>query len=369
MSAPPCLHKMKKTALISSLLILTNFCFSWQVKLIRTISIDERDLFILSCFAPLEDGNFLFTDILDKNRQIKVFNKEGKLTKSWGKFGTGPNEFSGAGYLDYQSPYLAITDAGTHRVHVFENKDNDEFKKIGEFLAWELNLHIKIYRKYVLLPGYIVSPKENKYVLFMRDFYGKETKYVLPVENRFGAMSMSEYIKTRDEVSGISGSEFIDVYQDTAFYVSDVRLRVAKIDLRSMKIEFIGKEPEDFRALAMNKKTRDALLDHRSGKEVMENILTKHSFVSGVFADKDILGVLYVNRDKNINNEFFYAPRIQIFDHSGKLLHGQTLAPFYAEQRYSPYFYQKDKRRLYLFSQVSDESDVKYVLYEFSIEP
>jgi hypothetical protein len=232
-----------------------------------------------------------------------------------------------------------------------------------------LSSNIKIYDKYVLLCGYIVSPRGEGYALFMRDFNGKETKYILPLENHFGAGSAGEYRKIRDEVSGISARDFLDVYQDTAYFVSDVRLRVAMIDLRSMKIEFIGKEPEDFRTLAMDKKTRDALMDPQFGKEVAEDILTKHSFVNGVFADKNIVGVLYVNRDKTINTELFYVPRIQIYDHSGKLLHEQTLAPFFTEQRYTPSYYQKDKRHLYLLSTASDESTVKYVMYEFSVEP
>jgi len=360
---------MKKATLICSLLILTNIGFSWQVKLIRTISIDERDLLIPSVFAVLEDGNLLFTDLRDQNYQIKVFNKEGKLIRAWGKFGPGPGEFEGAGFLDYQSPYLAVADAGKHRIHVFEKLKNDEFKRIGEFLAWELSSHIKIYDKYVLLSGYIVSPKGEGYVLFMRDFNGKDTKYVLPVENQFGAGAMSEYRRIQGEVAGISARDFLDVYQDTAFFISDVRLRVAMIDLRSMKIEFMGKEPADFRALAMSGKIRAALMDPQSGKEVAEDILTKHSFINGVFADKGIVGVLYVNRDKTINNELFYMPRIQIYDHSGKLLYGQTLAPFFSEERYSPFFYQKDKRHLYLLSTASDASAIKYVIYEFSIEP
>jgi hypothetical protein len=359
---------MKKATFIGALLALTNICFSWQVRLIRTISIDERDLLIPSVFAVLEDGNLLFTDLRDQNHQIKVFNEEGKLIKAWGKMGPGPDEFEGLGFLDYQDPYLAVADAGKHRIHVFEKLENYEFKKIGELLAWESDNDIKIYDKYVLLSGYIVSPKGEEYVLFMRDFNGKETKYVLPNKNRFGATSTSEHRKIKDEVSGISGRNFLDVYQDTAFYVSDVRLRVVVIDLRSMKIEFIGKKPPDFRALAMNKKTSDALMDPRSGISV-EDILTKHSFVNGVFADKDIVGVLYVNRDKTINNELFYVPRIQIYDHSGKLLHGQTLAPFFTEERYAPFFYEKDKRHLYLLSTVSDVSAIKYVIYEFSVEP
>jgi hypothetical protein len=360
---------MRKITFISVLFILTNICFSWQVKLIKTISIDEDALFHAGFFVVLEDGNLLFTDIRDKNNQIKVFNEDGKLIKAWGKKGPGPNEFGGLGFLDYQSPYLAVADAGKHRIHVFEKLENYESKKIGEFLAWELSSHIKIYEKNVLMCGYIVSPKGKKYALFMRDFNGKETKFILPLENHHGARSMSEHKKIREKVSGLSALAFLDVYQDTVYYVSDVRLRVAKIDLKSKKIEFIGKEPKNFRALAMNKKTRDALLNPQTGKEFGEDIITRHSFVSGIFADKDFVGVLYVNREKKINNELFFVPHIQIYDHSGKLLHGQPLAPFFSEDRYTPLFYQKDERHLYLCSIISGTDTIKYVVYKFSIEP
>ena len=357
---------MKKAAIIGALFALSNICFSWQVRLIRTISINERDLLIPSVFVVLEDGDFLFTDLRDNNRQIKVFNDQGKLQKTWGKYGPGPGEFAGAGFLDYQSPYLAVQDSGNHLIHVFEKLKDDEFTKIGELLAWESDNGIKIYDKYVILSGYIVSPKGEEYVLFMRDFNGKETKYVLPNKNRFGALSTNEHKKIKDQVSGISARNFIDVYKDTAFYVSDVRLKIAVIDLRSLKIEFIGKEPADFRALAMNRKTSDALMDPRSGISV-EDILNKYSFINGVFADENIVGLLYVNRDKTINKELFYVPRLQIYDHSGKLLHQQTLAPFYTEERSTPFFYEKDKRHLYLLSTVSDASGMKYVIYEYSV--
>jgi hypothetical protein len=360
---------MRKMTLIIELLILTNIGFSWQVKLMKTISIEEDALFLTGFFAVLEDGSLLFTDIRDKNNQIKVFNEDGKLIKAWGKMGPGPDEFGGLGFLDYQSPYLAVADAAKHQVHLFEKLQNYEFKKRGEFLAWELSGHIKIYGQNILLSGYIVSPKGRGYVLFMRDFDGKETKYILPRENHFGTRSMSEYEKIREEVSGLSALAFLDVYQDTVFYVSDVRLKVAKIDMISKKIEFIGKAPKNFRALAMNKKTRDTLLDRQTEKEFGDDIITRHSFVNGVFADKHFVGVLYVNREKKINNELFFVPYIQIYDHSGKLLHGQPLAPFFSEERYTPLFYQKDKRHLYLLSITSSELAIKNVIYKFSIEP
>ena len=296
---------MRKIIFIYVFIILANICISWQIKLIDTIAIERDALFVAGFFAVLEDESLIFTDIRDKKDQIKVFDSDGKLVKAWGKMGPGPDEFGGLGFLDYQTPYLAIADAGKHRIHVFEKLQNYDFKRIGEFLAWELYGNIKIYEKNVLISGHIVSPKERQYVLFMRDFEGKETKYILPLEHYYGAMSMGEHKSIKEKVSGVSALAFLGIHQDTVFFVSDVRLRIAKIDMRSKKIEFIGKESKNFRALSMNKKTKDAFLNPRTRKEVMEDIMIRHSFVAGIFADKDIVGVLYVNREKKINNELF----------------------------------------------------------------
>ena len=68
---------MRKMTFISALLILTNICFSWQVKLIKPISIDKDTLFRAGFFVVLEDENLLFLDRRDKNNQIKVFNEDG----------------------------------------------------------------------------------------------------------------------------------------------------------------------------------------------------------------------------------------------------------------------------------------------------
>ncbi len=57
---------------------------------------------------------------------------------------------------------------------------------------------------------------------------------------------------------------FMDIYEATLFYVRDMRLKVAKIDLKSKKIELIGKEPKNFRALTIDKKTKAILKDRQN---------------------------------------------------------------------------------------------------------
>ncbi|MFW6129148.1 MAG: hypothetical protein ACOC6P_02755, partial [Candidatus Aminicenantaceae bacterium] len=72
----------------------------------------------------------------------------------------------------------------------------------------------------------------------------------------------------------VSFQNFLDVYEDTVYYVSEARMRIVKIGLRSKKIEFMGKEPKNFQALSMNKKTKAALKNPRTDKEVAEEIMT-----------------------------------------------------------------------------------------------
>lgn len=360
---------MRKEVIFAiALLILARAGFSWQLKLIKQIHIEEGSLFQSASFVVLEDGKLLFTDIKDKNNQLKIFNEDGKLFKAWGKMGPGPDEFGGLGFPDYQSPYLAVSDAGKHRIHVFEKISSYEFKKTGEIFAWEQSGNIKIYNNNVLISGYIVSPRGKKYVLFMRDIYGKETRYILPVEYRYGDRSLSEYEKTAEEVSGMSAMVFLDVHNDSVFCVSDVRLKIVRIDLKSNNIELIGKKTKNFRALRMDKKTRETLINAHAGREFIEDILTRHSFVSGIFADQEFAGVIYVNREKKVDDLLYYVSYVQLYDQSGHLFSEQRLSSFFSEEKIIPLYYQKEKRLLYLCSVSYSQETTKYVIYKYQLE-
>jgi len=360
---------MKNTVFLSMFLLLTNICFCSQLKLIKTIPIDEGALFVPMSFVVLEEGSLLFTDIRDKDHQFKIFNEKGQLIKAWGKMGPGPDEFGGLGFLDYLSPYLAVADAGKHRVHIFEKLQNYELKKIGEILSWEMDNQIKIYEKSVLICGNVVSPKGRKYVLFERNFNEQKTNYVLPLEYSYGTASIREYEKVAEEVSGLSGLAFLDVYQDTAFYVSNVRLRVARINLKSRKIDFFGKQTKNFRPLTIDKKTRYEMMQIGTGKKIIEELLSNYSFVSGIFADNNLIGVIYVNREKKIGNDFYFIPYVQFYDYSGNLQYEQKLPEVIGEDRVTRIFYQKNLRHLYFLSIVSGESSYRCTIYKYAIEP
>jgi hypothetical protein len=355
---------MKKLSIPLIFFIVASFCYSWQIKLVKIIPIrdDKIPLLLSGAFIVLDDGSFLFTDIKDKDRQFKLFNREGKLLKAWGRMGPGPDEFGGLGCIDYQSPLMAVFDAGKERIHVYEKQGDYDFKKISDVLAWEANSQIKLYKKDVLVCGSIHSPKGKAYVLFMRDFDGRNTKYILPIEDQYGRGSL----KVQEEVSGVSYLSFIDIYEDTIFYVSDMRLKIAKIDAKTFDREFIGNEPKNFRPLVMSRKTRSDLL--QPANKTMEALLADFSFITGIFADRDLVGVIYVNREKKINHELDFVPYVQVYDHSGRLMNEQSLAPFYAEDRFIPMIYKKDKRHLYLLSMTSNETAYNYAIYDYFIE-
>lgn len=349
------------------ILFIINFCYSWEIKLIKKIPIEDKALFHSIGFAVLEDGTFLFTDLKDKANQLKIFDEQGKLIWAWGKMGPGPDEFGGLGFLDYQSPYLAVADAGRHGIHVFEKVQNYKFKKIGDILAWQQEGTIKIYQKNILMCGYIVSPKGRKYVLFMRDFGGKKTEYILPIEHDYGARSMTEYQKIKEEVDIFLPLRFMDIYGDTLFYVSSVRLRVNRIDLKSRKIEFMGKEPNNFKNLSLNKKIKDMLMNPKYAR-LVDDIASKRSWVSGIFTDKDFVAIIYVNREKKIDDNLYFVPYVQIYDQAGKVCHEQSLAPFFSEDRVIPLYYQRDTHDLYLCSITGSEATYQYEIYKYSVE-
>jgi hypothetical protein len=361
---------MKK---IFILIILFNFlksAFTWEIRLIERIIINQKDYppLFSSFFALLEDGNFIFTDIKDREAQLKIYDQEGKLIKGWGKMGPGPDEFGGLFLIDYQSPYLAVLDAQKHSVYILEKLEGYNFKKIGQILCWEANNPLKIYKNYVIMGGYIVSKKGEKYILFMRDFKGQKTIYLLPLDYQYGTKSTKDYKEVQERVSGFSQMAFIDIYEDTLFYISDVRLKVVKFNLKTKTIEVFGHESKNFRNLEMNKRTKDDLLNPQLSRQVAEELLTKFSFVAGIFADKDILGVLFVNREKRIDNQIYFVPYVQLYDHEGNFLFERKIDDFYSEENYIPLFYQKKEKNLYLLSMVSDKYGINYIICKYALQ-
>lgn len=364
---------MKKmiVLLLTMVFILPDICFPLQIKLIKVIQIPKELLFVSGYFVVLETGSLLFTDIRDQNNQLKLFNENGQLENGWGKMGPGPDEFDGLGFLDYQSPYLALAEAGKHKIHFFEATNNGHFlKKLGEVKAWEMNGPIKIYNNNnILITGYIVSSDNRGYAVFMRSLLEKETRYILPLEYKFGARSKSEHKKIFEEVQGLSWLSYLDVFEDTAFYISSVRLKVVKINLKSGKIELFGKTPGNFRPVSMDKRTREALIDPRKGKEIQEKIFDSCSFVGGIFVDKEFVAIIYVNREKTLKNSKYFVPYVQLYDHAGRLLNTIPISEFYSEENFIPLFYNREDRLLYLCSIIYNYDAIQYAIYKYKVEP
>jgi len=213
--------------------------------------------------------------------------------------------------------------------------------------------------------GYITSPKGKGYIVFARDFYGGNTQYILPFEYKYGERSLSEHQKTREEVSGISSRCYADIYEDDLFYISDVRVRVIKTNLKTKKIEILGKDPKNFRAPVMDKKTRNELLQPQTGKGKMQEILNKFSFVTGIFVDKDYFGLIFLNREKRsaMNSILWLMFKFMII--LERCCMKVSWKTFYTEEKISPLVYQKGTGCLYLLGMTSSELGVKYVIYKY----
>lgn len=359
---------MRKTFLTALILITAGVCPAWQAKFVRDVAMkDERQpLMVASSIVVMDNGDFLFTDIKDRDAQFKAFDGRGRLIKAWGKMGQGPDEFMGLAGLVHREPYLAVQDCGKHVLHVFRNVGNYRFQRLFDVPDRPDGIG-KLYGGNVIIYGYIKSPQDKDYCVSMTDFGGRKTDYIIPNDRKY-ADSPGENRKIWEEVSGLSANGYFDLAGDTLFFVSDVRISIVRLDMKTRRIGFFGKPPGNFHPLSMSRKTHEELLQPETGKEVGERLRTNCSFVSGLFADKDIVGVIYVNRDRKIGGDLFYTPYLQIYDHAGKLLNEQSLTPAYFEDTGIQIHYNQDKRRLYLLRMLTGGEDYEYSVLEYSIE-
>jgi hypothetical protein len=94
----------------------------------------------------------------------------------------------------------------------------------------------------------------------------------------------------------------------------------------------------------------------------------KHSFISGVFADTEFVGIIYYNYSSEIGA---WTPILQIYSPDGALLSELPLPDVSSLDDYTlkHFYYRQDSNRLYYLSSrrgIDNTREYKIAIYELS---
>ena len=354
---------------LSVLLIVCNSTFALEVKLIERIPLSQREtaLLYVSPFAVTEDEVLILPDI--RSGDIKLYDKKGELITVWGRRGPGPDEFNAPVFCDYQKPYFVIMDFGKRNLSLFERAGKDNFQSIQSFHCTSLGSDIKLMNDILLISGYVVNNKGEEYDLYLKNLKNGKNEYLLPSEIKYGFKSKTKFkneYQKKDDIVSIGTLGFCDFFGDDIYYVWQGNLRVIKINVENKNISFFGEKTQNY---VTPKATKKLITAHkRRNQELSSEEKRKMSYVLGVFADADIIGVIFGNYDKDAS---VWKMVLQIYSPNGKLLEETVLpeAVNYDDACYRTYFYKKGEKILYCLSRKLDDQSndvievLKYKIY------
>jgi len=330
-----------------------------------TLSQEKSVLMAAGSFIKTQDDIFIVPDY--KGGNLKLYDINGNLIKICGKSGFGPLEFLSPRSCDYEKPFLSIFDFARQRIFLYRRVGRTEFERVSEFVCPNDNANIKLMEDQVLIAGYIAVSDKKQYGLYTRNLKSGKIRYILPEEVKYGFTSFDQFDSHRLSTVPVGISGYCDVFGNTIYFVWEGDLRIIKINKLTYGYEFFGEKTNNYVKPRVTKKLEESF-QNLSLKDTLAEF-SKMSFITGIFADKDFVGVIYQNYDQESS---LWKMFLQLYTPEGKLLHETALpnAVTYIDFHANNSFYDREKHILYYLSITFDEKTAldKYEMMKYRIE-
>lgn len=363
-------HSIYSVVLASFIFLIegTHLALGMDIKKIGDIllSQDKAVIMAVSGFAKTGDDIFIVPDYKDGN--VKLFDGQGSLLKIWGQRGPGPLEFLSPRTCEYMAPFLALYDFSKQRVDIYKKEGPTDFAKLSGFVCPYGFIDLRFMGDEILVAAYIAVSDNRRYGLYSRNLKNGRIQYILLNEEKYGFSSFRGYESKKKEVLPLGSAGYCAVVDDNIYFVWEGDLRIIKIDRATRRHEAFGQRTKNYTKPAVTR-ALDQAFESRTVQDI-EAEYQKMSFVNGLFADKDFIGVIYQNYD---HQTALWKMFLQLYSLDGKLLKEAALpeAETYVNFRCNNSFYDCADRTLYYLSITYDPATSldRYKIIKYRIEP
>lgn len=335
----------KRLTLIILIIAFYQNSFAIEVKFVNKILLSQEKytLFNVVNFVTTEDEMFILLDTKASN--IKLYDNGGKLHRVWGRRGPGPDEFIQPFRCDYQEPYFILYDLGKFRLNVYKRAGKTKFESVSSTRVnhiWECRL----WKDKVMIAGYIRKKNGKQYALYMHDLANNKIEYLLPSYMKYGFKSESEYKRKYKNITPLGSNSYIHCGKEHIYHAWDCRLSIAKINIQTKEIQVFGKKTRNFKPPKITKAWWKAHRERDSKKVKKEK--RRFSFISGLFGDENIMGLLYRNYDEELSG---WRVALRLYSAQGDFLYEGILSEVVHYPEWSPpFFYNQENGCLYIIS-------------------
>jgi len=159
---------------------------------------------------------------------------------------------------------------------------------------------------------------ENRfYFIHIIDLDGKNDEYLLPAAVRYGGQPEDNHLDIFEakfrKIWGLPWA-FIDVLDGHVYSTWTGNLEIIKIDRTNRQWMTFGKKTNNYHPLQLEE---TAIASGQSAKQIWDQKgkeRTKYSWVGGLFADRELIGLMYLTFDRKTSNWITY---LQLYDPNG----------------------------------------------------
>jgi hypothetical protein len=330
----------------------------------KIITLSQKDTIIAysQYFTVLDDECFLINDM--KDNKIMLYDQDGKLLKSWQAVGQGPGEYQGMWMNDYSKPYMGVFDARVQKLLLFRRVGILEFQWIEDIFSESQNVkNFKLDKDKIVFDGPVFY-KNRYYFIQIRNLKNKKDEYCLPAEARYGKKPGADYKKPDAEFRRLWGPpwSYLDVFDGHVYSAWIGMLNVIKIDITTKEYTSFGQITKNY---SQPKVWKVSMADLKRASQWNKENKPKFSWVTGIFADRDLVGLIYTNYNPK---KSCWEPILQHYDGEGVFLKEEKLA---GAQDTSPrlrYDYSRDMGCLYVLNMTEfDSGEVEFKILKYQI--
>ena len=293
-----------------------------------------------------------------------LYNQNGRFLKSWKTVGQGPGEYQGMWRNDYSKPYMGVLDLRVQKLILYRRVGLSDFQWIEDIFSASRHVkNFKLDKDKIIFDGPVFY-KNSYYFIHIRDLQSKKDEYYLPAAVRYGQKPGADYQKPDGEFRRLWGPpwSYLDVFDGYVYSAWIGMLNVIKINMITKEWTTFGHKTENY---SQPKVWKVSMADLKKASRWSKENRAKFSFVTGVFADRDMVGLIYMNHN---SKKSCWEPVLQHYDGVGVFVKEEKLAGVQNTWPRLDYYYSRDTGCLYVLNMTEfDSGEVEFEILKYQI--
>lgn len=353
---------MRKTTIFLLLFCLTSVPILAQSSqpLLKRIILSQEEEFIGRAldFAITKEENIFLSDLRSQN--IKLYDRSGKFIKSWKMRGQGPGEYQSVGKINFMDPYLGILDRPGFKLVIYRLKNTYEIEWVKNIQLRSQSLNnFQFYDNMAIIDG-LVRDTTGQYWLQGYDLEEKKNSLFLPAAVRFGQLLEKGVLEQGGSYASFSRLwgpiyGYLDAYDGNIYSAWVGMSEIIKIDIETKNWLVFSHTTKNYTQPDKRKRSQKE-------KENWDHIKSV-SWVQGVFADDNIVGLIYLTYDRKNS---CYVPYLQTFNRNGVFQKEVILEGASGDypKSYFPLKYSRYTGRLYVLLTNEEDAIFEILVYQ-----